>query len=213
MPAGAATSREIHQRLRFEIGQGHARRARQRMLDGHDRHQLFFGQQAVLNALQPLARPDSDKSYVQPPLAHIGSQQFALGHQPADIHRRVLSMKIGQQVDQVQLGQRGDLADGQLPPHFTTGRGNIFGNSPGGLQCWPSALHESFASRRQAHAPRTALEQADAEGLFQPGNLMTQGRLHHMAAFGGSGEAAGVDHRQGILNLLEVHGLIYFQDG
>ena len=58
---------------------------------------------------------------------------------------------------------------------------------------------------RQPDAPRAALDQAHAQGLFQLLDLPAQGRLRHMQRGGGLGEAAGAHQRHQGAQLPQGH--------
>jgi len=63
------------------------------------------------------------------------------------------------------------------------------------------------------HLARQAFKQRRAQFLLQCGDLVAECRLHHMAAFGGTGEIALLGQGNGKLELLEIHPTISFTDG
>jgi hypothetical protein len=65
------------------------------------------------------------------------------------------------------------------------------------------AGHELLAGGGGQHAPPIALEQAHAQGGLQLGELCAQRRLRDVAALGGTPEAAGVGHGDGVLELAQ----------
>jgi hypothetical protein len=52
------------------------------------------------------------------------------------------------------------------------------------------AIEQLFASPSQDHATGHALEEADAQRLFEAGELMAQRRLRNVEAHGGAGHGA-----------------------
>ena len=67
---------------------------------------------------------------------------------------------------------------------------------------------QGFAGGGDAHLARQALEQGGAQLRLQPGDLVTERRLHYMAALGGAGEVAFLGQGDGEFQLLEIHGAI-----
>ena len=91
--AGAAV--EIHQRHFRQRLQVHPLAAGQRMLRRHQRHQRLIGQLPVRHRQQiGIARPDADERHIAFLLAHVFQQRFAHADVQADIHRRIVAMKL-----------------------------------------------------------------------------------------------------------------------
>ena len=81
-----------------------------------------------------------------------------------------------------------------------------------GLKCGdviddlPSAVQQELACRCEVHPAGGAVEQLDAQLIFQLADLLREGRLGHMQALGRAAEVPFFRHRNEVVQLADVHG-------
>ncbi len=86
--------------------------------------------------------------------------------------------------------------------------GHLLGRGPGGRrgpQHLAGRADEGLARRREADPSAQAVEQHHPQVPLEGGDGLGQRRLGDPHLVGGGGEAAGVDHRQHVLDLAHLH--------
>jgi hypothetical protein len=129
-----------------------------------------------------------------------------------EFHLWVHLLERGQHRHHVDVGQRGNLPDGQQPRTSPLTAATSARRWRRLASTWractsnasPAAVARTWRGRRSNSV---------AQFLLQVGDLVAERGLHHVAAFGGTGEIALLGQGNGKLELLEVHPTILFSDG
>lgn len=188
------------QRQLAPLGQGVVRR--------QHRHQVLAEQQPALHGLQGQLAGDADQGEVQLPLTHRRQQRLALVLAQLDVHLRMTAVEGRQHIDDVQPRHRGNQAHRQGAADGADRGRHVLLQPRHRRQRLARMDQHCLAGGGDAHLTRQPLEQAGAQLGLQPGDLMAERRLHHMATFGGAGEMALFGQGDGEFQLLEIHGVI-----
>ncbi|CAM5408500.1 hypothetical protein SGLAM104S_04654 [Streptomyces glaucescens] len=145
----------------------------------HRQHMLVLVEGDGLHTGRPLALRQPEEREVQLPLPDLRHQVVTAPGPQDDLDLRVPGPVPPEHVRHVHGGGGHDHADGE-PATDHSGRGGGIGDCPlGGGQTLPRADQERRPGTGQLHPAAGPGEQPDPQLPFQPGDPVTERRLHH----------------------------------
>lgn len=148
---------------------------------------------------------DAEEGRVEGALAHLLDHPLAGTRPQADPHVRMAQAVLPQHRREVDGRDGRDRAEGQRAAYLSGGRRHLRTGPPGRLQGLPGGGQERLARGGQPHPAAGPVEQPGAQFPLQPGHLVAERGLRHVAPLGGPGEAPGLRDREDVAHLLEVH--------
>ena len=196
---------QLNQRLTRHIGQVDAVVLQQRMLrrqpQAVGRMGEYFGLQGV--AVFEVGEDQHAHIDLAADQQMLDVRALILHH--ADFHIGVGALEAGEQVGQVITGHQAGHADDQLPGHLVGALLQAALGVVDGGQDQVRLAQELMALVGQGHALGVAVEQVDADFLFQLLDRQGQGRLRNKRGLRSGGDRTGLGHGDEVADLTQGH--------